>query len=203
MTLTDQLKQQVDRMQAGYIPRGPLMDGVFWLGNLEFTTVGGVTTITDETMPAGPIQWPFIWFEFGIGTGLFSGRSDITGGINLPRNITTVGEWAFFGCGVSGDLVFPDSFIYIGAHSFRSSGITGKMVVPKSVSFIGAYSFFSVPGITTLYTAVDSSVFANDYSYPTSITQIYYRPGTVGWTNPWNGIATAPWDNYPDPTPPA
>ena len=63
----------------------------------------------------------------------FSGRKDLTGGLNLPDGLERIRDGAFRGCsGLTGELIIPPGVFSIGGDAFRScSGFTGTVVIPR------------------------------------------------------------------------
>ena len=136
----------------------------------------------------------------GIGNTTVTG-GPTTGTLNLGGiPATSVGSYAFYGCsGFNGSLVLPNSLTSIGTGAFYNcSGFTGSLVLPNSVTSIGTGAFYGCSLLTTVYADVDASVVSSNTFGSSGVTQIYYHSTKTGWTNPWNGIATAVWTNYPN-----
>jgi hypothetical protein len=127
--------------------------------------------------------------------------SGFTGSLTIPNSVTSIGSYAFYSCsGFTGDLTIGDSVTSIGSSAFfYCSGFTGSLTIPNSVTSIGDYAFYSCSNIDTVYVNVNASVVASNAFYSSGVTQIYYKSGTTGWTDPWNGIPTAVWTSWPDP----
>ena len=138
-----------------------------------------------------------------IGSNAFYGCSGFTGSLTFPNSLTTIGNQAFYGCsGFTGSLTFPNSLTTIGNQAFYGcSGFTGSLTLPNSLTSIGSDAFTYCTSITTVYSDVNASV-VNAVAFTSSgVTIIYYQSSKTGWTNPWNGIATAVWNNYPNSIP--
>jgi hypothetical protein len=69
------------------------------------------------------------------------------------------------------------------------------------VTSIGIGAFQYCTGITKVYADVNASVVNSTAFASSGVTIIYYQSSKTGWTNPWNGIATAVWNNYPNSIP--
>ena len=135
-----------------------------------------------------------------IGSGAFYQCVNIVGPLIIPSSVTSIGSYAFFNCHkLTGSLVIPDSVTSIGTYAFTSTtGLTGSLTVPSSVTSISLRAFAGT-GLTKVYTEANASVFNSFTFAASSVNIIYYKEGTTGWTNPWNGIATAPWTSWPEP----
>ena len=72
--------------------------------------------------------------------------------IEIPNSVTSIGNSAFYDCsGLIGDLVIPDGVTTIGSSAFYNcSGLTGELVIPDGVTSIGNYAFYSCSGLTSL-----------------------------------------------------
>jgi hypothetical protein len=143
--------------------------------------------------------------------------------VNLPDSLTSLGSGAFYGCVGLTSIVFPDSLVTINSSAFSSSGLN-SINLPDSLTDIGSWSFYSCVGLTSVtfpasLTSIGSrafyrcigltSIFAEGNA-PSSVgsnafyyvpATLYYKAGTTGWTDPWNGIPTAVWNNWPNPIP--
>ena len=68
----------------------------------------------------------------------------------LERGITYIGEYAFSGCGIAGDLTLPDGVTEIGENAFAyCSGLT-SVVLSQSVAWLDNLAFLNCSGISSL-----------------------------------------------------
>ena len=68
----------------------------------------------------------------------------------LERGITYIGEYAFSGCGIAGDLTLPDGVTEVGANAFAyCSGLT-SVVLSQSVAWLDNWAFLNCSGISSL-----------------------------------------------------
>ena len=68
----------------------------------------------------------------------------------LEKGITYIGEYAFFGCGIAGDLTLPDGVTEVGANAFAyCSGLT-SVVLSQSVAWLDNWAFLNCSGISSL-----------------------------------------------------
>ncbi len=67
--------------------------------------------------------------------------------VKLPNNITSIGSYAFAGCGLLSDLALPLSLLSIGNGSFSGcSHFTGSLTIPNLVTSIGSSAFDGCSG---------------------------------------------------------
>jgi len=103
-------------------------------------------------------------------------------GIVLPKNITSIGYYAFGGTGIS-EVVIPDSVTKIGEGAFSSTKLT-QVIIPNSVTEIGAFAF-GFSGISKV-TIPDSVTEIGKYAFfETNISEVVI-PGGV--TKIENGV---------------
>ena len=81
----------------------------------------------------------------------FARCSGFAGSLVIPNSVTTIGDFAFDGCGFTGSLVIPNSVTSIGRFAFAScTGFTGNLVIPNSVTTISDAAFYGCSGFTGL-----------------------------------------------------
>ena len=86
-----------------------------------------------------------------------SNYSNLTGALVIPASVTyngttysvtSIGDWAFYGCWRLTSVTIPNSVTSIGYCAFRGcSGLTG-VTIPNSVTSIGNYAFQSCSSLT-------------------------------------------------------
>ncbi len=100
--------------------------------------------------------------------------SDYSGNVVIPEtvtyegttySVTSIGNYAFYGCSGLNSVTIPNSVTSIGDYAFRScSGLT-SVTIPNSVTSIGDYAFRSCSGLTSItipnsVTSIGSSAFS-------------------------------------------
>ena len=135
----------------------------------------------------------------------------------IGNSVTSIGEWAFYGCSSLTSVVIPNSVTSIGSFAFYCcSGLT-SVVIPNSVTSIGSYAFSGCSGLTSLtigsgVESIGKQAFANcseltevycfaekvPYTYSNAFEDSYveyaalYVPeGSVGLYS-----STSPWSNF-------
>ena len=96
-----------------------------------------------------------------IGDCAFCGCEYITS-VTIPNSVTSIGNNAFSGCSGLTELTIPNSVTSIGYDAFRDcSGLT-ELTIPKSVTSIGSSAFSGCSGLTEL--TIPKSVTSIGYS---------------------------------------
>lgn len=102
-----------------------------------------------------------------IGDDAFGNCWQELGTLNLPNTIIKIGDYAFYGCGLTGSLNLPSSLTHIGENAFSGCHrLTGSLYIPDSVTFLGNNAFnscFSLNGtlhISRNLTTINEGAFA-------------------------------------------
>ena len=81
--------------------------------------------------------------------------------MTLPSSVTSISDYAFYGCSGLTSLTIPSGVTSIGDFAFKGcSGLT-SLTIPSSVASIGNYAFAGCSGLTSL-------------TIPSSVTSIGY-----------------------------
>ena len=65
-------------------------------------------------------------------------------------NVTTIGDWAFFGCSGLTSITIPNSVTTIGYGAFENCSNLTDITIPNSVTTIGQEAFYGCTGLTNL-----------------------------------------------------
>ncbi|EHI59488.1 leucine-rich repeat protein [Hungatella hathewayi] len=101
-----------------------------------------------------------------IGSEAFLGCSGLTGELQIPDAVTSIGNFAFFNTSFTGTLILPDQLVLIGNSVFSNCSFTGDLTIPEGVASIGSRAFYNA-GFTwklTLpegLTKIESGTFTN------------------------------------------
>lgn len=72
----------------------------------------------------------------------------LSGCVDVPQDIVSIGDSAFFGRANIESVVFPDGLASIGKRAFNGCvGIAGELVIPASVTYIGENAFYGCTGL--------------------------------------------------------
>ena len=76
-------------------------------------------------------------------------RKDITR-IHIPNSVTSIGNWAFYGCGGLTSIIIPNSVTSIKNEAFTSCRGLTSVIIPDSVVSIKGYAFCGCSGLTSV-----------------------------------------------------
>ena len=170
----------------------------------------GCSNLTGIEIPEGVTE---------IGDWTFQGCSCLTS-IIIPKSVTSIGERAFAGCSGLKSIEIPEGVTMIADGAFLTCSSLTSIIIPKSVTSIGERAFLDCSSLTSIIIPgsvimIDGDAFYNcknlkgvyfegnapsayrSFSNPVTI---YYRAGTTGWSNPWNGRPAALWIETPEIT---
>ena len=63
--------------------------------------------------------------------------------MDIPRGVTTIKDYAFFGCSSLTHVLFPDSVTTIGAEAFGNCDNLMYVTIPESVTSVGGCAFIN------------------------------------------------------------
>ena len=142
--------------------------------DFTYTTNNGTITITGYTGSGGAVTIP----------------SEING---LP--VTSIGDYAFYGCTSLTSVTIPNSVTSVGDGGFCGCSSLTSVVIPNSVTSIGDWAFYYCTSLKGTYfqgnaPAVGWGVFA-----ATDNAIVYHLVGTAGWRPTFGDRPTALWTN--------
>ena len=68
----------------------------------------------------------------------------------IPNSVTSIGDYAFEGCGGLTSITIPDSITSIGYWAFHGCGGLTSITIPNSVTSIGELAFLGCTGLTSI-----------------------------------------------------
>ena len=74
----------------------------------------------------------------------------------IPSSVTSIGDWAFYGCDSLSEVVIPSSVTSIGDRAFAGCGSLSEVVIPSSVTSIGDWAFYDCRSLSDI--VIPSSV---------------------------------------------
>ncbi len=82
-------------------------------------------------------------------------KTNASGAIIIPKEIegkkvTSIGEWAFYGCTSLTSITIPESETSIGSSAFRGCTSLTSITIPESVTSIGNYAFEDCTSLTSI-----------------------------------------------------
>ena len=84
-----------------------------------------------------------------IGDWAFYGCSSLTS-LTMGNSVTSIGDWAFYGCSSLTSLTIPDTVTSIGDRAFYNCNSLTSLTIPDSVTSIGDYAFYNCSSLTSL-----------------------------------------------------
>jgi len=115
---------------------------------------------------------------------LYSDEDTEIANLIIPNSVTSIGDWAFFGCSGLTSVTIPNSVTSIGDQAFRNcSGLT-SVTIPNSVTSIGEYAFLSCSGLTsvTIGNSV-TSIGNNAFQYCSGLISVTIGSGVTSIGN--------------------
>ena len=122
-----------------------------------------------------------------IGNYAFYGCSSLTN-IEIPSSVKIIGDWVFRGCSSLISIEIPSSVKIIGDWAFSNCSSLTNIEIPSSVTSIGEYAFYGCSSLTNIeipssVTSIGSFAFENCSSL-TIYCEVSSKPS--GWYNNWN-----------------
>ena len=84
--------------------------------------------------------------------------------IAMPRSLTSVGNYAFYGCGSLTEISLPGKVTSIGASAFYDCAGLTEIVFPDSLTAIGQYAFYGCGGLAE-FAIPDGLTSLGDYAF--------------------------------------
>lgn len=110
----------------------------------------------------------------------------------IPASVTSIGEWAFEGCGIYG-VTIGSGIINIGEGTFWGCNDLGRVTISASVTNIGSYAFENCLNLVAVYFMGNAPSVGNEAFTYDEIATVFYWPGTTGWGATFGGRPTAIW----------
>ena len=162
-----------------------------------------------STFTVGQLKYTVYTEDKASQTGTVSVETiskEISGDIAIPASliygeinysVTLIPDSAFRECSKLTSITIPDSVTSIGVYAFYYCSSLTSITIPDSVTSIGGSAFYSCSSLTSVYFEGNAPAlpYGNAFFAP---AVIYYRPGTTGWTNPWDGRPATLWIESPE-----
>ena len=154
-----------------------------------YTGTGGAVTIPSSigglpvTSMRGRVQQ--MWFDSFIYYSAFAYSSGLTS-VTIPNSVTSIGDYAFYGCSGLTSVAIPNSVTSIGQKAFfNCTGLT-SVTIPNSVTSIGRQAFQYCTGLTSVtigngvtlldYAVFDSCTVLTSVTIGNGVTRIGQQP---------------------------
>ena len=155
------------------------IDGIEWtyqVSNGEAQIYKGKNSSAIASATSGPITIPSTLGGYSVtslGDYAFFGCSSLTS-VTIPESVTSIRNYAFYNCSSLTSVTIPEGVTSIGSYAFYNcSGLT-SVTIPNGVKTIGALAFYNCSGLTSVtipngVKTIGASVFRNCTSL-TSVT---------------------------------
>jgi hypothetical protein len=157
-------------------------------GGWTFTVVNNKAQITSYSWSGGAVTIPSTLGGYPVGTisgqisrSIFGDSSSSITSITIPNSITTIGDYAFYGCSSLASVNIPNTVTSIGNNAFSMCTSLNSIVIPNSVITIGS-SFYGCSALTSInlgngVTTIGDYAFQNctainSITIPTSVTGV-------------------------------
>jgi BspA type Leucine rich repeat region (6 copies) len=184
------------------------------IGDAAFSYCSGLTNIAVNTANPSYASSAGVLFNKSL-ILLIQYPGGLVGSYAIPNSVTSIGDYAFYGCTGLTSVTIPNSVTSIGQYAFSyCSGLTSvtignsvtsigngafthcynltNVTIPNSVTSIGQYAFYGCTSLAAVFFAGnapsdDGTVFDGDPA------KVYYLPGTTGWGSTFGSCPTAQW----------
>lgn len=78
-----------------------------------------------------------------IGDYAFAGMTQITDRLELPKSVIRIGNYAFFHCGIEGELVIPENVREVGVNAFNGCSDLDRIDAKAAINMVWQYGAFA------------------------------------------------------------
>lgn len=113
--------------------------------------------------------------------------------ISIPDDVTSIGDGAFLGCTSLKNITIPENVTSIGNHAFRKCSSLTEINIPNNIKSIGEYAFYRCSNLTSITIGEGvRSIGDNAFTRCDKLLSINYE-GTI---EQWKSISKSPYWNY-------
>ena len=116
-------------------------------------------------------------------TSIIEYPAGLAGNYLIPSTVTSIGDYAFSGCGLS-SVTIPNGVFSIGEGSFTECFGLRSVTIPNSVTNIGSFAFYQCTGLTNITIPNGVTNFGNEaFGDCDNLTGVYFEgnaPSFVG-----------------------
>ena len=120
---------------------------------------------------------------------------------NSKATFTTIGNYAFYGCGNLTAIEIPASVESIGNYAFSGCNTLGNVVIPASVETIGERAFYNCYALTEITIPARVQTMGSRVFYGCDYLSVIYceaESKPEGWGGEWNyGVFNGSWEYLP------
>ena len=152
-------------------------EGVTSIGGSAFS---GCSSLTSIEIPAGVTELPNGYYNNGY-SGVFSGCSSLESVSFVEGSLlTSIGDWAFYGCSSLKSIEIPAGVTSIGSYAFYGCSSLTSIEIPAGVTSIGGGAFWDCSSLTSIeIPAGVTSIGGSAFSGCSSLTSIEIPAGVT------------------------
>ena len=110
-----------------------------------------------------------------IGQYAFYGCSGLTN-LTIPNSVTSIGNRAFMGCSSLTSVIIPNSVTTIGERTFYNCSSLTNVTIPNSVTSIGSAAFYNCSNLTAVKVGMENPVSITSGTFSNRTNAILYVP---------------------------
>ena len=137
---------------------------VIFIGGYVFQWCGSLASITvDESNPNYKSEDGVLFSKDGTTLITYpTGKTETA--YTIPNSVTTIGDCAFYSCGLLTSITIPNGVASIGEKAFYQCGGLTSITIPVGVTSIGDYTFWYCGGLTSIIIP-DGMATIGDYAF--------------------------------------
>ena len=142
---------------------------------------GNYTKPTEYIILPNQIEYESLIYSVkSIGERTFYECSGLTGNLNIPNSVTSIGNSAFLNCYLLSTITIPNSVTSIGSFAFSNCHGLTSIAIPNSVTMIDSYAFDNCDGLSSI-TIPNSvtSIGEGAFSFCSGLEQIIVELGNM------------------------
>ena len=88
--------------------------------------------------------------ECYVREGLFQKKSEMTGTVDIPEGVTSIGRYAFFKCSSLSSISLPEGLTSIGYGAFNGCSSLSSISLPEGLTSMGDYAFDGCSSLSSI-----------------------------------------------------
>ena len=157
-------------------------DSVTSIGNYVFDGCSGLTEIYYKGNIASWCGISGLYNMMFSSRTLYIGGKKVEGELIISDGVTSVGNFAFYGCKGLTSVIIPDSVASIGSYAFYGCASLASVTIGNRVTSIGDWTFNGCAELTSVIIP-DSVTSIGNYAFYgcSGLAEIYYKGNIASW----------------------